>query len=82
MKTWLFLSRPPKHKTHMHTLAPDVIHVLFYLVEPSGAATLAVVGTDVRQTGHFVYTVGDVMRTAWVLNKVRGHVGRPPRRLL
>jgi len=34
-----------------------VVHVLFYTVDASGAATLAVIGTDVRQTGHFVYSV-------------------------
>jgi hypothetical protein len=32
--------------------------VLFWAVDAAGNAKLAVVGTDVRQTGHFVYTVG------------------------
>lgn len=37
-----------------------MVHVLFWAVAASGDATLAVVGTDVRQTGHFVYsTVSD-----------------------
>jgi hypothetical protein len=40
-----------------HPAPPDVVHVLFYGVDAAGDARLAVVGTDVRQTGHFVYAV-------------------------
>ncbi|GBF98621.1 hypothetical protein Rsub_10810 [Raphidocelis subcapitata] len=51
---------PPFKQYYMQRLTLNVVHVLFFAVDAAGDATLAVVGTDVRQTGHFVYaTVSD-----------------------
>jgi hypothetical protein len=49
----------PKSPAPCYPTCPcaDVVHVLFWAVDAAGDATLAVVGTDVRQTGHFVYSV-------------------------
>ncbi|KAL6763288.1 hypothetical protein V8C86DRAFT_344692 [Haematococcus lacustris] len=42
-------------KYHMQRLQTTANHVLFYVVDANNAAKLALVGTDVRLSGHFVY---------------------------
>ncbi|KAG1672613.1 hypothetical protein FOA52_002093 [Chlamydomonas sp. UWO 241] len=50
---------PPERrywKYHMQRLTTAAQHILFYVVDVRSVAILAVVGTDVRGTGHFVYS--------------------------
>eukprot|EP00879_Flechtneria_rotunda_P014119 GHRR01014749.1.p1 GENE.GHRR01014749.1~~GHRR01014749.1.p1 ORF type:complete len:229 (+),score=67.88 GHRR01014749.1:232-918(+) len=66
---------PPYCKYYMQRVTSNVAHVLFYVVNAEGAAKLAVVGTDVKMSGHFVYaSVSDISEAPALRCTNRGRV--------